>query len=347
VRSLASTGVTVKSLIAVAAGSIGIPEWSIRKQAGRRYVILMYHRILPPAMANATIQAGMYVFPETFEMHLGYLKKHFQLLPLSEQFSSSNIGTTAASARPACILTFDDGWRDFYRFAYPVLKRNRIPATVFLPTRYIGTNERFWTDRLARLLSREVRPGRTGETSRLPKGPLADRIAGLTGAFDDRLENAIRILKDRQEGEIEEVLDELSKGVDSGGTPEERVFLDWKEVREMMESGLISFGSHTHSHRILVHLAEDEIRAELARSKEVLLREGAVDPSFVSFCYPNGSLNQRIVALVREAGYQAAVSTRPGWNGRQDPPFELSRVAIHQDMTASGAMLGCRIAGIL
>ena len=74
-------------------------------------------------------------------------------------------------------------------------------------------------------------------------------------------------------------------------------------------SGLVSFGSHTHNHRILVHLNEEEVREELVLSKKILLREGAVDPSFIPFCYPNGNLNERIAGMVREAGYHAAVST--------------------------------------
>jgi hypothetical protein len=51
--------------------------------------------------------------------------------------------------------------------------------------------------------------------------------------------------------------------------------------------------------------------------------------------------------MVREAGYHAAVSTGKGWNDGDASPFELKRVAIHQDMTASREMFGCRVVDIL
>jgi peptidoglycan/xylan/chitin deacetylase (PgdA/CDA1 family) len=285
----------------------------------------------------------MYVDPETFEMHIRYLKQYFQVVSLLEKFSIGRTVKNSESIRPACILTFDDGWRDFYEFAYPVLKRHQVPATVFLPTGYVGTNDWFWTDRLAWLLTDAIPPA-------IPDNPgnsLLERIAGFQGAYEERLEAAIQMLKNRNDQEIGNVIAALKERVGIGSTTNQRVFLNWEEVREMEGSGLVSFGSHTHNHRILVHLKEEAVREELALSKKILLREGVVDPSFIPFCYPNGNANQRIVCMVRDAGYHAAVSTGKGWNEGDASPFELKRVAIHQDMTASREMFGCRVADIL
>jgi len=285
----------------------------------------------------------MYVEPETFEMHLQYLKKYFHVTSLSEIFSSRHIMGDTRSTVPVCILTFDDGWRDFYEFAYPVLKRNHLPATVFLPTGYVGTNDWFWTDRLAPLLAKSIPAIRSGK----PGNPILERIAGIKGGCEERLETAIDMLKNLEDRKIEELLEELKERVDVVPTPEKRVFLNWEEVREMGGSGLVSFGSHTHNHRILVHLEEEDVREELTLSRQTLIREGAVDPAFIPFCYPNGNSTTRIACMVRETGYHAAVSTVGGWNHVGDSPFELKRVAVHQDMTASREMFGCRVAGIL
>ena len=335
--------VSAKSVLAKLLGSFGIPEKTIRNRSGREYVILMYHRVLPSDRANPRVQPGMYVDPETFEMHIRYLKQYFQVVSFSEKFSTAQTAKNYQSILPACILTFDDGWRDFYEFAYPVLKKNQVPATVFLPTGYVGTNDWFWTDRLAWLLTNAITPARPEK----PGNPLLERIAGIQGAFEGRLEAAIQMLKNRNDQEIEEVIAALKDRVDIGTTPNQRVFLNWEEVREMRGSGLVSFGSHTHNHRILVHLKEEEVREELVRSKETLIQEGAVDFSFIPFCYPNGNTNQRIACMVRDAGYHAAVSIGKGWNDADASPFELKRVAIHQDMTASREMFGCRVVDLL
>jgi hypothetical protein len=82
-------------------------------------------------------------------------------------------------------------------------------------------------------------------------------------------------------------------------------------------------------------------------SREILLREGAVESTFIPFCYPNGNSNGRIVEMVGESGYHASVSTGIGWNREGTSPFDLKRVPIHQDMTGTREMFACRIAGIL
>lgn len=336
-----------KSALANLLCSCRIPQSAIRKRAGKRYPILMYHRVVPAGFEEIPIQAGMYVEPDTFEAHIGYLKRHFRLIPFSKMFSTASTGENRKPAIPPCILTFDDGWRDIFDFAYPILKRHRAPATVFLPTRYIGTQERFWSDRLAYLLASGISPAKRKTQESGPVESALERIASLPGGNERRLESAISLLKEMGDREIEEVLTALKEMAGVGDFPRGRVFLDWDEIREMKGSGLVSFGSHTHNHRILVHLREEEVRKELNVSKEILLREGAADPSFIPFCYPNGDWNDRIAQRVREAGYHASVTTENGWNEETSTPFELKRLAIHQDMTRSGAMFGCRVAEIL
>lgn len=338
--------ILTKSALAKVFGFCGIPEARIRKQSGNSYLILMYHRVLPSGHAITPIQAGMYVDPGTFEEHLRYLKQYFRVISFSENFSPADAVEKIRSGPPTCILTFDDGWRDFYEYAYPILKRNHVPATVFLPTGYIGTLEWFWSDRLAWLLTSPFLPAEKENRTR-SRNALLEKIAGLTGPYDERLEAAICSLKNRRNEEIEEVIAWLKDGGNMGVAPNERAFLTWEEIREMKGSGLVSFGSHTHNHRILVHLAEQEVGEELVLSKGILVREGAVDPTFIPFCYPNGDWNERIARMVRETGYHAAVSTENGWNAEDASPFELKRIAIHQDMARSREMFGCRIAEIM
>jgi peptidoglycan/xylan/chitin deacetylase (PgdA/CDA1 family) len=98
----------------------------------------MYHRIIPEKEASPGLQAGMYVEPKTFEIHIEYLKKYFLIIPLSETMNNSGKSFSLKS-KPNCILTFDDGWFDFYKYAYPILKAHDVHATVFLPTKFIGT----------------------------------------------------------------------------------------------------------------------------------------------------------------------------------------------------------------
>ncbi len=307
----------------------------------------MYHRVLPAKERNPGLEAGMYVEPDTFDMQIRYLKKHFNISPLSEAVNYLE-NPLPPKRQPVCILTFDDGWFDFYKYAYPILSDHGVPATVFLPTRFIGSKDRFWTDSLSRLCQGRDR----GAVDRNQTGsahPVIDLLEKGDGSMEARVERAIESMKAFSEDEIHGILDALRERWGIDPAPESRDFLTWGEVREMHRSGLVSFGSHTETHRILTTLRHDEIVRELRRSKERLAEEGVVGSSFIPFAYPNGNHTDEIMRLVRQHGYSMAVTTRKGWIGYSegDKAFELNRIGIHQDMTSTDALFASRILQII
>jgi len=283
----------------------------------------------------------MYVEPETFGRQLKFLSRHFDVVSLDSLRTRNK--SDMDRREKICVLTFDDGWSDFYRYAYPLLEENGLPATVFLATDFIGSSSVFWTDRLACLMKQKNQQSIKNEPA---PNKVIDSIENQKGGFDSQLETSIDLLKKHRNDEIQNILLAMEKrwGVDS--SPKDRAFLSWEEVKEMQNSGLIAFGSHTAGHPILTNLKPNEIESELKTSWDKLVFEKAVDPSFIPFCYPNGNHNDQIVKMVKEAGYSLAVTTQKGWNGRDAHPFMLKRIGIHQDMTSTEAMFGCRITGI-
>lgn len=340
-----SLAVALKSTFASSLHALGWVDRRIRREGSGKTALLAYHRILPAVEARRKgVQAGMYVEPGTFAMQVRYLKERFDLVPLDALMEST---PRRGYAKPRCVLTFDDGWRDFHLHAFPVLRETGVPAAVFLPTDYVGTGRRFWTDRLAYLFRGMTEgAGNPGGANPL-RGSLEDRIGRLAMAGYAGMEEAIRLLKTHREEEIGDVLNALSSRrglpMETSGGPQ---FLSWEEVRDLKRSGLVSFGSHTATHRILTTLTDAEVDEELRRSMKRMMDEEIADARFMPFCYPNGSFNERIARLVKDAGFHMAVTTDKGWNRSGDDPFHLRRISAHQDMTSSEAMMGCRILGI-
>ena len=115
----------------------------------------------------------------------------------------------------------------------------------------------------------------------------------------------------------------------------------------MINSGLVSFGSHTVRHQILTTLNDEDIKKELIDSKKELLKRNVLDSSFISFCYPNGNHTKEIADMICSSGYHLAVTTRNGWNYADADKFTLKRVGIHEDMTSTTPLFACRIAGLI
>ena len=312
------------------------------------FIVLMYHRIIEKIKSGKFMQGGMYVEPETFRKQILYLKDNFNVISLDKIQSFHHPEHQNDGKKPFCVLTFDDGWKDFYVNAFPVLTAHNVSATVFLPTDFIGTAKRFWTDRLADIVYKMDDIGIVDRGIDRSSSKIGKKIECIEGTVEFKLEEAIKALKALPDEEIEAILDEMKERWEVEEGAHAASFLSWEEAREMHNFGIICFGSHTKSHRILTTISEDAVREELTRSKNKLLKERIVGSSFIPFAYPNGNYNDRIASLVEEAGYHLALTTESGWNRVMDRgtgSYRLKRVGIHQDMTSTNAMMACRIYG--
>ncbi len=298
--------------------------------------ILMYHRVLPRTASKAGIQPGMYVNCDTFEKHIEFLNERFTIVSLESVLTQEH----QPSSKPLCAITFDDGWFDFYKYAFPILKRNNAPATVFLPTAFIGTDKFFWTDHLAVLMD--------GQNRDIPAGrnlhPLTRELIEIPGSQELRLETAISHLKKHTVETVEAVISDLEVLFGRESNPLGRSFLKWEEVHELYRSGLVNYGSHTVNHRIMTAIGMEEARFELESSKNKLLAERLVAPGFIPFCYPNGNYDTSIRRLVAEAGYHAAVTTVNGWNDEGRDKFSLKRISVHEDVSRTSALFASKLA---
>jgi peptidoglycan/xylan/chitin deacetylase (PgdA/CDA1 family) len=297
--------------------------------------ILAYHRIME--VNRDFIQPGMYVTPKTFSMQINLLKSRASIIPLSQLLKIIMSPKSSTEKKPFCAITFDDGWHDFYQNAFPILKSLNVPATNFLPTNFIGTDRWFWTDRLAEIWKHKKKQ------DRFSPGSIAQKLMGLKGSFEAQIEKAIEILKDAPLNQIEKVLGELTSAWSVPSHNQERIFLNWREVREMQDTGLISFGSHTTEHQILTTINENEIRKELQNSKQKLSKEGVIENLYIPFCYPNGDYTTQIAQLVKEAGYSCAVTTRKGWNDSSSDSYSLKRINMHQDVSSTKGLFLSRL----
>lgn len=297
------------------------------------------------------MQDGMYVDPDAFRMQILFLKSKFNIVPLESVLSTRNTKNKFENKKPYCIITFDDGWIDFYRNAYPILKYHQVCSTVFLTTDFIGSNALFWTDKLALIMEYGKHSNYKDNVNNklLSSDDIIKKVENIQGPMDIKIEKSIQILKHLPAKDIDNVLEQLSYkwhvNLDTKGPS----FLSWEEIKEMHDSGVVSFGSHTKSHQILTTSSDDVIRQELVQSKNKLVEKNVVSPSFIPFAYPNGNYTRKIANMVGEAGYSIAVTTEKGWNrfdGDSSDMYKLKRIGIHQDIASTDSMLACRIFGL-
>ncbi len=343
------SGGGVKSAIrAVVAGGfyrLAFHRWRHRGKVA----VLMYHRVLTKnEVARYPVQSGMYVLDTVFAQQMSFVKSNFTVLSLQQLLDLWESGGWSEQAQ-YCVITFDDGWLDNYRHAYPVLKRLCLPATIFLPTDYVGSDEWFWPDQIAFLCQavadRKQRVEQIKEVedvlSTFPAGDMSGFLQAMTD-HEQAADQIIECCKHLPIARIHELVRALTSALNVT-LPVDRMIVNWDEVREMSRGG-VSFGSHSCTHRIMTTITPDEVSEELVRSKQVLFGQGV---NYVPvYCYPNGNSNASIEALVKANGYEAAVSVRMGLEGcSPENRYAIRRVGIHNDISDTIPLFAFRLFG--
>ncbi|QSP96548.1 polysaccharide deacetylase family protein [Marinobacter salinisoli] len=300
-------------------------------------IILTYHRVLPPNDPERKFeQPGMVTDPQALQRHINLMKSIGAVpIHLDEWLSKRN--QQQRLPRLSVAFTFDDGWQDNFQHAYPVLKKHRIPATIFLVTRLLDTTETFWPEQVLRLLTtghqQADKPEFQWLAPYLPEGhpsgtPLtleaADEVIVRLKQLDDR--TILRNLRTMAES-----------GLLSAFAPERRSILSEEEVNEMASDGLIRFGAHTRHHYRLNRLdSQAALEEEISGCLNDLhtLPQGVVP----IFCYPNGDITTDGEQLVRRI-YQAACTTKTGWNRSNRNRYDLHRFNLHDGNSGNSRSL--------
>jgi peptidoglycan/xylan/chitin deacetylase (PgdA/CDA1 family) len=327
-----------KSVVYAVAGALA--PLVLRSLSGPRLVVLTYHRVLPVGHpARAYEQPGMIVSPETLAMNIRVLRQHFELLHIEDWVE--RVRTGAPLPRLACALTFDDGWRDNYDYAFPVLLAAQAPATIYLVSDLVGTARGYWPTRLARLLctawrSNDLAPVQAfAAQSPAVTVPLAVASGSEIVAADAVLDALKPYYSDAQLSAA------VTAALGDRVASEPVDLMDWEQIAAMEQSGLLRFGSHTRTHTRLragidAALLKEEVDGSLAELSARLQRP------VTGFCYPNGDYSPEAVQQVGSS-YQYAVTLLNGWVQPATDRLILPRIATNDDFSATPEQLLGRV----
>ena len=326
----------------------GLLNKYLSRRLRSKVLVLMYHRVLETdQMRSSSSHPGIIVSAATFEMHVCFLQQNFKILSLEDFLE--HINNRVPFEDRSCLITFDDGWRDNYTHAFPILKKYVAPAVVFLTTGFIGTERVFWQERFADVVSRIGNPSHENIEAVLADFPeLRDKLRQLFLSGPEPHSGQISTLsgqvKNFPQARIETLLARLNSlaGAPAKSAFGDREFLSWDEIREMAAGG-IEFGSHGVNHAILT-VDDDLAAAEIAASKAEI--EERLGRHVSAFSYPNGNYSEKVVELVKKSGYQAAFGTSAGYAAHDCDPFRIQRINVHDSATCSLPLFLGRIAGL-
>jgi len=315
-QSLWDIGVTMRNSPAV--------ERILARIPSSRGVILRYHSVNDdPVWTGDYMQETLVVAPGDFEKHVSHLVERYRIVSVDQLVDAMRRGR-AIDARTVAI-TFDDGYEDNFRFAFPILRRHGATATFYVTTGAVADEEILWTVRLRHAVRRSRQRA-------LCLSFLRDRTVDLS--TDEAREEAIKLLTTifkqssrlRADAVLDEVLDRCGVGFEDGGR---RIMMNWDEIAEMHRAGM-TIGSHSVGHYNLPSLDAHELTAQVSESKARL--EDALGERVDHFAYPNGRVSShfdaRVARVVAEEGFRSAVTSVRGYVSARHSPYCLPRLGV-------------------
>jgi len=217
-------------------------------------------------------------------------------------------------------ITFDDGYEDNYLYAYPILRKCSIPATIFCSTGFIGTKEVPLFDKI-RLAFKNTKESYLKLKNGVcyPLTTLEEKLYAMNSVM-----KMVTYLVDKQKISYLDWLFNTLK-VEEESRDLSQNMLSWEQIKVMNNNG-ISFGAHTVTHPILTTLPHEQIKQEVVMSKKII--EEHLGIAVKCFAYPDGkegTFNNDIKKLLQEVGYICALTTIPGINSISQDFFELKR----------------------
>lgn len=310
-----------------AVGVTGLLHRRRRARRDFRVFILEYHAVEPELEAEGAISAAR------FRSHLEWLGRRWPCVTVAQAAQRMQGGLD----EDLMAITFDDGYANNARVAFPVLAAAKMPATVYLATGFLDGRE-LWFDIARRGLAEAARDARKAAALELfAKVALGEVFGRWPTPLP--LEEAMRRLKEAPAADrlaATAALRPLAAALPA------KEPMTWAEARALRDAGL-ELGAHTVDHPILSKLDEDEQQLQIALSMDRIESELGERPR--TFAMPNGSARDYDAAtllVLRRLGLLAACTTRRGSNAAGADLLQLRRIGIGSD---SLPMLDARLAG--
>ena len=246
------------------------------------------------------------VSPEWFQQTIEMLSRYYNFKSAGdlEEYYYGN-----KKLKNSCHITFDDGCRSVFDFAYPILKEKGIPATLYVSPEVLQKQGLYWFQKIQQVPKESL------------KEILKDNISEKAAEFHPGI-----ALKTLQHQEVDSIIDKAEKYIDTSIKPNITI----EELLELHHSDIFEIGAHTINHPILHNETDEQSEYEISQSIKDLekILQGKVN----YFAYPNGKkgldYDERELKILKQNDIKLAFTTKHSFFNKNDHPYEIPRIDV-------------------
>lgn len=286
----------------------------LKYSKSKKIVVINFHRIND--IGNNLL--GTKISKNFFEIYINYLNNNFNIIkPLD--FLKNNIYFNKRE-KIKILITFDDGYYDNYKIAFPILKKLNILPIFFICPYYISSNKKIWDEDL---VDRILNILKTGKEIKF-KDIIFNKYSSNLSKDLFKIINYLKFYNQFNRDQIIDNIFPLS-------CKNEDVFdrcMNWDEIRYLSNNNAY-IGSHTYSHTSMGKTNENDLNLEIVKSKSEI--EKKINKSCEMFAFPYGSTNDYnidVIEALKNNGFKKSFLNFGYFNNFKKSDFCLKRVSI-------------------
>lgn len=293
--------------------------------------IFLFHRVSP-------VKDPLWnpMSPELFERIIVYLNKKYELVPLEKTLLGEYVPSTS---KPLCAITFDDGYKDFVQYAFPILLKYKTASSMYVITECVDKNLPPWTYIINHLFSNTSHLSLELNSKALPPTlqktkwkNSSERLSYVRklSPFLKKLNNHERLL----------IYNQIVNDFNDVDQPD-NMMMTWDDIRYVAANNC-EIGSHSFSHPLFARKTID-LKNELEISGNKILLESGKFPTAIS--YPFGSYNEHTKQLSKEIGYKVGLTVNHGtYDSDKHDLYEIPRIELYDESWSKSKL---RINGVI
>ena len=280
-------------------------------------MILMFHMIAPKDKNEIPQIENLKVSPKFFEYiikvalsegrHFLSLNDLYEIFFYKKKLNNNSI-----------LITFDDGYKDNFLYAYPILKKYNIPFTIYINSGFINREFYPWWFAISDLVRQKktifYNKKKFNVDSRLKKEKFYLFMR--------------RKLINSSKDEIEQYLKNLSEENQCNLMSKNDLFMSWEEIKELLKYPNFVLGSHTYFHLNLTILDEKRIKEEICKDIIEIEKKTGIKVKHIS--YPFGLVNKKVISVTKSLSINTGVSTKPNFLSFKCDILELPRFFLRE-----------------
>ena len=287
--------------------------------------ILLYHGVTHIKSKGIENHSKKHIDIHEFKQQMKYLRDNCNVISIEDFLIARN---NAEDLEPrSVIISFDDGFRNNYTNAAPILEEFSLPAVFYISSGIVNTNLMFWVDIIEDCINI------TDKSS--IKINLNKEVEFRLLNVDDKITalNMIKsFCKNSSIDKKNQIIEELEKHTEVKASVEHSdnyEKINWNELKKMHDSNLFTIGGHSLYHDILSTMENHHLRREIRSSLDLL--ENNLNTTINHYSYPEGQNNHygsKTIKILKEFGIKCSPSAIVGLNTYKTDLFNLRRIMV-------------------